>query len=47
MDYQKKAWCQNIKAMHEVEIEILKPNQHKILWSKKVLKCMEYIFLKC
>jgi hypothetical protein len=35
MDYQKKAWCQNIKEMHEVEFEILKPNQHKILWSKK------------
>jgi hypothetical protein len=34
MDCQKKVWCQNIKARHKVEIEILKPNQAKILWSK-------------
>jgi hypothetical protein len=31
----------NFKAMHEVEIEILKQNQHEILWSKKYLKCMK------
>jgi hypothetical protein len=27
--------------MHGVEIEILKPNQHKILWSKKKFKMHE------
>jgi hypothetical protein len=36
MDYQKKAWWQNIKAKYEVGIEILKQDQHKVLWSKSI-----------